>query len=157
LGSNGRAAIRVGTNYLVAYLVSPNEAFFIVPDSSVLFGFGEPQAPGSFTNTTVSGTYAGSTTTPATLGVAIFSGEFTADGASPTGNITGIEDIGAPNGASTGIAANGTYNVSSIPTNGRGTMAGSIGGNAIIYTVSASKFVVVSLSDLNPAVLIFEQ
>jgi hypothetical protein len=157
LDSNGRAAIRVGTNYVVAYLVSSNQAIFIVPDSSVLFGFGEPQASGSLTNRTVNGSYAGSTTNPATPGVGIFSGEFTADGASPTGNITGIQDIGAPNGASTGVAANATYSVSSTPTNGRGTIAGSIGGNGIMYTVSPSKFVVVSLSDLNPAVLIFEQ
>ena len=127
----------------MAYLVSSNQAIFIVPDSSVLFGFGEPQAPVSFTNSTVKGTYAGSTTTPATLGVGIFSGEFTADGASPTGNITGIEDIGAPSGASTGVAANATYSVASTPTNGRGTIAGNVGGNGIMYTVSPSKFVVV--------------
>jgi hypothetical protein len=157
LASNGRAAIRVGTNYVVAYLVSSNQAIFIAPDSSVLFGFGEPQAPGSLTNSTVNGRYAGATTNPATLGVGIFSGEFTADGASPTGNITGIEDIGAPSGASTGVAANATYSVSSTPTNGRGTIVGSIGGNGILYTVSPSKFVVVSLNDLNSAVLIFEQ
>ncbi|MCU1240020.1 MAG: Serine protease, subtilase family [Candidatus Acidoferrum typicum] len=157
LASNGRTAIRVGTNYVVAYLVSSNQAIFIVPDSSVLFGSGEPQAPVSFTNSTVKGTYAGSTTAPATLGVGIFSGEFTADGASPTGNITGTEDIGSSSGASTGVAANATYSVSSTPTNGRGTIAGSIGGNGIMYTVSPSKFVVVSLNDLNPAVLIFEQ
>jgi hypothetical protein len=157
LASNGRTAIRVGTNYVVAYLVSSNQAIFIVPDSSVLFGFGEPQAPVPFTNSTVKGTYAGSTTAPATLGVGIFSGEFTADGASPTGNITGTEDIGSSSGASTGVAANATYSVSSTPTNGRGTIAGSIGGNGIMYTVSPSKFVVVSLNDLNPAVLIFEQ
>src|SRR6266481_1689046 len=155
--SNGRAAFRLGGAYVAAYMVSANQAFFIVPDSSVLFGFGEPQAAGSFTNSGVNGTYAGSTSAPATLDVVIFSGEFTADGASPTGNIFGVEDIGAPIGTSLGIAANATYSVSSFPTNGRGTIAGSIGGNGIIYGISASKFVVVSLSDPNPAVLIFEQ
>jgi len=155
--SNGRAAFRLGGAYVAAYMVSANQAFFIVPDSSVLFGFGELQAAGSFTNSGVNGTYAGSTSAPATLDVVIFSGEFTADGASPTGNIFGVEDIGAPIGTSLGIAANATYSVSSFPTNGRGTIAGSIGGNGIIYGISASKFVVVSLSDPNPAVLIFEQ
>ncbi len=130
--SNGRAAFRLGGAYVAAYMVSANQAFFIVPDSSV-------------------------TSAPATLDVVIFSGEFTADGASPTGNIFGVEDIGAPIGTSLGIAANATYSVSSFPTNGRGTIAGSIGGNGIIYGISASKFVVVSLSDPNPAVLIFEQ
>jgi len=51
------------------------------------------------------------------------------------------------------VAANATYSVSSFPTNGRGT----IGGSGIVYVVSTSKFVVVSSSDPNPAVLIFEQ
>jgi hypothetical protein len=155
--SNGRAAFRLGGAYIAAYLVSSNQAFFIVPDGSVLFGFGEAQAAGSFTNTAVMGKYAGSPTTPAALGVVMFSGEFTADGASPTGNITGIEDIGAPNGPTLGAAVNATYSISSSPTNGRGTMSGGIGGNAIVYVVSPSKFVVVSASDLNPALLIFEQ
>jgi len=154
--SNGRAAFRLGGAYVAAYMVSANQAFFIVPDSSVLFGFGEPQAAGSFTNSAVNGTYDGLTTTPATLGVAIFSGEFTADGASPTGNITGIEDIGSPSGPSSGVSVSAAYSISSSPTNGRGTIAGSIGGNGIIYGISASKFVVVSLSDTNPAVLMFE-
>jgi hypothetical protein len=122
-----------------------------------LFGFGEPQAAGSFTNGSVQGTYAGSTTTPATLGVVIFSGEFTANGAIPTGNIAGVEDIGAASGPTLGATVNATYSISSSPTNGRGTFAGSIGGNGIIYAVSQSKFVAVSLSDPNPAVLIFER
>ena len=155
--SNGRAAFRLGGAYVAAYMVSANQAFFIVPDSSVLFGFAEPQAVGPFTNSTVKGSYGGSTTTPATLGVAIFSGEFTADGAIPTGNITGTEDTGAASGPTLGATVNATYSISSSPTNGRGTIAGSIGGNGIIYGISASKFVVVSLSDPNPAVLIFEQ
>ncbi|MGB2900299.1 MAG: hypothetical protein WBB89_13600 [Candidatus Acidiferrum sp.] len=155
--SNGRAAFRLGGAYVAAYMVSANQAFFIVPDSSVLFGFAEPQAMGPFTNGTVKGTYGGSTTTPATLGVAIFSGEFTADGAIPTGNITGTEDIGAASGPTLGATVNATYSISSSPTNGRGTIAGNIGGNGIIYGISTSKFVVVSLSDPNPAILMFEQ
>ncbi len=155
VAGNGRTAIRVGTNYVAAYLVSSNQAFIIVPDSSVLFGFGEAQAAGALTNSAVMGRYAGSTTTPATLGVVIFSGEFTADGASPTGNISGTEDIGAPSGASLGMAANATYSISSSPTNGRGTIGGSFGG--LIYVISPSKFVVASLSAPNSAILIFEQ
>jgi hypothetical protein len=154
---NGRAAFRIGGAYIVTYLVSSNQGFFILPDGPAWSGFGEAQAAGSFSNSTVMGRYAGVTTAAATLGVTIFSGEFTADGVSPTGSITGVEDIGAPSGPSLGVSANATYSVSSIPTNGRGTIGGSIGGNGIIYAVSTSKFVVVSLSDPNPAVLIFEQ
>jgi hypothetical protein len=101
-----------------------------------------------FTNSAVKGTYAGSTTTATTLGVVIFSGQFTSDGASPAGNITGVEDIGAPSGPSSCESVNA---ISSSPTNGRGTIAGSIGGSAIVYVVSASKFVVISLRDPNPA------
>lgn len=156
VASNGRAALKVGASYLVAYLVSSNRAFVVVPDSSVLFGFGEPQSSLPFTNSAVMGTYAGSTATPASLGVAIFSGEFSANGTSPSGSITGIEDIGAPGGANPGVSVNATYSISSSPTNGRGILTGSIGGSAVAYVLSPSKFVLISLSDPNPAVSIFE-
>ena len=49
VASNGRTSITVGGNGLVAYLVSLNQTFLVVSDSNVLFGFGEPQAAGSFT------------------------------------------------------------------------------------------------------------
>lgn len=157
VASDGRTAIRLGTNYVFTYLVGSNQGFFIVPDSTVLSGFGQSQAVAAFTNSAVQGSYAGSTTAPATIGVTIFSGEFTADGASPTGNVAGTEDIGAPNGPTLGVAVNATYSVSSTPTNGRGSITGTIGGSGVLYVVSPSKFVVVSMSDHNPAVLIFEQ
>jgi hypothetical protein len=154
--SNGRAAFMLGGAYFAAYLISPNQAFFIVPDSSVLFGFGDAQAAGSFTNAAVTGRYAASATTPAAVGVKIFSGEFTADGASPTGNLSGVEDIGAPSGPSLAVATNATYSISSTPANGRGTTTGAIAGG-FLYVVSSTKFVVVSMSDPDPAILIFEQ
>jgi hypothetical protein len=154
--SNGRVTIRFGSSYVAAYLVSFDQAFIIVPDSTVLFGFGEPQAASSFTDSAMKGMYVGSATSPAALGVVIFCGEFTADGASPTGNISGVVDIGAPNGPSS-QAVNATYSVSTTPTNGRGTLSGNLGGSAVVYVVSPSEFVVVSFSDTNPAVLIFEQ
>jgi len=154
---NGRAAFQLGGAYFAAYMVSSNQGFFIVPDGSVLFGFGEAQAAASFTNSAVSGKYAGLTTAATALGVTIFSGEFSADGASPAGNITGTEDIGAPSGPSLAVPANATYSIFSAPTDGRGSIAGGIGGNGVVYVVSPSKFVVVSLSDPNPGVLLFEQ
>jgi hypothetical protein len=155
VASNGRTAIRIGSAYVVAYLVSTNQAFYIVPDAAVSFGFGEPQAAGALTNSSVSGTYAGATATSATLN-GIFSGEFTADGASPTGNITGTEDIGAPSGPTLAAPATATYSISSSPTNGRGTITGNIGQNGIVYVISRSKFVVVSFGN-EPAILVFEQ
>src|SRR6266481_2962410 len=83
VASNGRTAIRAGGGYAAAYLVGSNEAFFILPDSCASFGFGEPQAPGTLTNTAIAGNYAGSTAIPTNVRGVIFSGEFTADGASP--------------------------------------------------------------------------
>jgi hypothetical protein len=153
---NGRASFNLGAIYVAAYLVSSNQAFFIVPDSSVLFGFGDAQAAGSFTNAAVSGSYAGSATTPAALGVNIFSGEFTANGAVPTGNLTGTEDIGAPGGPTLGVAVSATYSISATPTNGRGTVSGGIGGNGVLYVISPAKFLVMSLNDPNAAILMFE-
>jgi hypothetical protein len=157
--SNGRTSITVGGYNLVAYLVSLNQMFLFVTDPNVLFGFGEPQAAGSFTNSAVNGRYAGFTTDPVEFGVVVLSGEFTADGASPTGNITGTEDIGASSGPVPGVAFNATYSISSSPTNGRGTMSvtSGSGGSAAIYVISSSKFVAVPLSDPKPAILIFEQ
>ena len=158
VASNGRAAITIGGYNLVAYLVNTNQIFLFVSDVNVLFGTGEPQAATSFTNGTLKGTYAGYATNPVSFKVAVFSGEFAADGASPTGNMTGAEDMGTPSGPVSGAAFKATYSVTPSPTNGRGTMAvtSGTGGNAIIYMISASKFVAVSQTDLNPAILEFD-
>ena len=157
VASGGRVTFNLGGDYIAAYLVSSNQAFFIVPDSSVLFGFGEAQASGSFTNGAVSGAYTGSATNAAALGVSIFSGEFTADGALPTGNLAGTEDIGAPSGPTLGAAVSATYSISAAPTDGRGAVSGTIGGNGVVYVISPAKFLIMSLSDANPAILMFEQ
>jgi hypothetical protein len=158
VASNGRTSIAVA-NGAVAYLVSSNQAFLFATDNSIVSGFGEPQAAVSFTNSALNGNYAGVATTPVSFGVQVFSGEFTANGASPTGNLTGTEDIGASSGPVSGAAFQAAYSVASSPTNGRGTMTVSsgTGGNAVIYMISASTFVAVSLNDPNPAVLFFEQ
>jgi len=158
VANNGRTAIAIGGYAMVAYLANLNQMFLFVSDANVLFGFGEPQAAGSFTNSALQGTYAGFATNPVDFGVVVFSGEFSADGASPTGNITGAEDVGAPSGPNPGAAINATYSISPSPTNGRGTMTvtSGTGGNAVVYMISPSKFVAVPLNDPNPAVWNFE-
>src|SRR5467141_2601407 len=158
VASNGRTSIAIGGYSLVAYLVNSNQAFLFVSDLNVLFGFGEPQAAGSFNNSALKGTYAGFTTNPAAFGVVVFSGEFSADGVTPTGNITGAEDIGVASGPVSGAAFQATYSVASSPTNGRGimTVTSGTGGTAVIYMISATKFVAVSQNDPNPAILDFE-
>ena len=145
MAANGRTSITIGGSVLVAYLESLNQAIVFDFDINALFGFAEPQAAGSFNNGTLKGTYAGYATNPTAFGVTVFSGEFTADGASPTGNIAGTEDIGAASGPVSGAPFKATYSVSPSPTNGRGTMAVTSGtGGTIIYMISASKFVAVS-------------
>jgi len=158
VASNGRTLITVASG-VIAYLVSSNEAFMLVPDSDVLFGFGEPQAAQAFTNSSVSGKYAGLATTPATSGVTIFSGEFTADGASATGSLTGTEDIGDASGPISGQAFSATYSVSSSPINGRGsvTITSPSSQSALAYIISPSRFVILPLGDPNPSVWLFEQ
>jgi hypothetical protein len=56
------------------------------------------------------------------------------------------------------VAFNATYSISPSPTNGRGTMTvtSGTGGNIVIYMISPAKFVAISQSDPNPAILIFE-
>ncbi len=159
VASSGRTTIALGGYALVAYLASANQAFLFVSDGNVLFGVGEPQTAGPFTNSVVKGTYAGSATYPASFGVTVFSGEFTADGASTTGNISGHEDVGAPSGSVPDEAFNASYSVSSSPTNGRGTMTVSsgTGGNGVFYVISPTKLVALSQNDPNPAILVFEQ
>jgi len=158
VAANGRAAIAIGGYRLVAYLVKVNQVFLFVSDSNVLFGPGEPQAAGSFTNSTLKGSYAGFATNPADFEVAVFSSVFTADGATPTGNMTGMEDLGAPGGPVSGEALKATYSISPSPTDGRGTMTvtSGTGGDALVYMISASKFVGISLNDPNPAILEFD-
>ena len=158
VASNGRTDIRAGSGYAAAYLVSSNEAFFILPDSCVSFGFGEPQAPGTFTNGAIAGNYAGSTAIPTNVRDVIFSGEFTADGASPTGNFSGTEDIGAPSGPSLGVAFDATYSVSITSTyvNGKGWWYVNGTREGILYVISPSKFVVMSADPASRSLLIFE-
>ncbi|HWY08855.1 MAG TPA: hypothetical protein VNY24_18485, partial [Candidatus Acidoferrales bacterium] len=158
VAANGRAAIAIGGYRLVAYLVKSNQVFLFVSDSNVLFGPGEPQAAGSFTDSTLKGSYVGFATNPADFEVAVFSSVFAADGATPAGNMSGTEDIGAPSGPVSGEAFKATYSIPPSPTNGRGTMTvtSGTGGNALLYMISASKFVGISLNDPNPAILEFE-
>ena len=159
VANNGRTTMTLNGDGLVEYLTGANEGFLISTDPAVLFGFGEPQAAGALTNGSVTGGYAGVATDPTAFTVNVFSGEFSANGASPTGSLAGHVDIGAASGSQSGAAFAATYSVSSSPTNGRGTMnlTSPSGGSAVAYVVSATKFVVIPLSDPNPAVWEFDR
>ena len=154
---NGRASMAI-SNGAVAYVANVNYAFILGNDGSVLFGFGEPQAAGSLANSSVMGGYASLATNPATSGVTIFSGEFTADGASPTGSLTGAEDIDDATGQISGAPFTARYSISSSPTSGRGafTVVSPSAGSGVAYVISPSRFVILPLSDPNPSVWLFE-
>jgi len=89
LQAMGRTAIRIGNPssgpYAAAYLVSSDQAFFIVPDPCVSFGFGEPQAPETLNEWCHSRQVCRLDGDSDVVNDVIFSGEFTADGAIPTG------------------------------------------------------------------------
>src|SRR5262249_33916505 len=138
VAANGRTSLAIGGFSLVAYLVRSNQLFLCVSDANVLFGSGEPQEATPLINSALKGTYAGFATNPANFAVTVFSGQFAADGAAPTGNLAGSEDIGAASGQVTGAAFKATYSVASSPANGRGTMTvtSGTGGNAVVYMVS---------------------
>jgi len=156
VASDGRASMMVGPYHVVSYLVRPKRAFILGTDSS---GFGEVHPAGTYTNSSLTGTYAGSAIYPASAQVVIFSGEFTANGSSPTGDIAGTEDIVYPSGPSTASGFDATYAISASPTSGRGsiTITSGSGGSAVVYVVSPSEFVAVPMNDPNPAVWLFQQ
>ena len=156
VASDGRVSMTIGPHNVVAYLVNPDRAFILGTDSS---GFGEVHPAGPYTNGSVAGTYAGSPIYPASAEVTIFSGEFNANGTSPTGTIIGTEDTGSLAGPSSGSAFNATYSISSSPTSGRGnmTITSGAGGSAIVYVASPSEFVAIPMNDSNPAVWLFQK
>jgi len=49
---------------IIGYLVDANTSFLITTDPAVLSGFGEPQATGALTNSSLTGGYAGVATDP---------------------------------------------------------------------------------------------
>ena len=157
--SNGRTVLSVGGYTLIAYLLAQNQFFLFVADANVLFGLGQAQSAQPLNNASLSGPYAGFTLTPATFDVTTFSGEFTANGGSPSGNLTGAQDISASSGLSPNVSFSAAYSSSASPTNGRGTMTvtSGIGGNVVLYIISPSQFVAISQTDPHPAIYFFEQ
>ena len=152
---NGRTTLTLGGYHLVAYLLHLNDAFLFVSDANVLFGYLEAQSPGNYPSAALKGGYAGFATYPVDFAVKVFSGEFSANGSMLTGTV----DEGLSSGPVSGASFNASYSVSTSPTNGRGmmTVTSGSGGTAVIYMISASRFVAVPLQDPDPSVWVFEQ
>ncbi|HVH72354.1 MAG TPA: hypothetical protein VNB49_14755 [Candidatus Dormibacteraeota bacterium] len=159
VAANGRIAFILDGSSDIAYLTAPNQLFFLASGAESFIGPGEGQQGGAFSNSTLAGNYAGFSTLPQTPAVKIFSGEFSADGASPSGKLTGAVDFGDASGPISGAAFAATYSISSAPINGRGTVTitSPAGTNAVAYVISPTEFVLLPLNDANPSLWRFEQ
>lgn len=119
----------------VLYLVSPNQGFVLGTDANVTFGFMEAQS-GSFTNTSLSGTYAGGSVAAALAGAGT---QVDIATATPPSTVA-FETNGS---TSSGLIQNQNSSESyTLATNGRGTLTPLNGGQAeIFYMVSPTEFV----------------
>jgi hypothetical protein len=163
--TNGRVAVTPTTNgssgfqnstptsQPVFYMVSDNEAFVIGSDTAVSFGFMTPQVqPGTYTSTSLSGTYAGGSLAPVDLNVSNIVG--IAIAGSNTLNFT--LNVSGPNGLLVNQPITAT---TSVESSGRVTVAET--GNtqaAILYMVSPAQFFSLSgQNDTTARVDIFQQ
>jgi hypothetical protein len=98
----------------ILYLVDQNKAFFLDTSSSVGFGFVEPQAPGPFSNASLSGTFPAATAAPSVSLDPNACGLATLDA---SGTFTEIASASVASGQFIDRTTSGKY---SIATNGRG-------------------------------------
>jgi hypothetical protein len=154
VAANGRGTLTYpGGQPIVFYMIGPNQAFLLrTPPADPQIGLLEPQAPGPFTNASISGTFIGGTflsveppdfVLPTSGNDDILaSGVFSFDGA---GNASGTVDLsGDPITAAAGDLAPdepfaATYTVAA---NGRGTMTVTsiAGGPYVLYLISSTNF-----------------
>jgi hypothetical protein len=122
------------TSQPVLYMVSDNAAFIIGTDTAVSFGFMTPQVqPGTYTSTSLSGTYAGGSLAPVDPNVSNVVSIAIA-GSNPL-NIT--DDASGPNG----LSFNQIVATTAVESSGR--VAVTENGNtqaAILYMISPAQF-----------------
>jgi hypothetical protein len=153
VAANGRTTLTnsgIAVSDPVLYLVSQNEAFIIGTDPNVTFGFMEAQS-GIFTDSSLSGIYAGGSL-PALVANAVSQVDAaTADGA---GNLTFVTDSSSTgSGITQNASSSGTYSVAS---NGRGTVTENASTTQIFYMASPTEFWSLS-TDSNAAVELSQQ
>jgi hypothetical protein len=151
VAANGRVTLSgFGNNEPVFYLVSQNKGFIMGTNTGVDFGLFEPQSGSSFTNASLSGAYLGGSREPqnsnvnAELDVVSFDGVGSLSGTGDNDNSSFTPQQGTISGTYS-VAANGKVTV---------THNGSVG--VYLYIVSTSKFVVLSINDTNPKLVILQ-
>jgi len=141
-----------GASEMVGYLIKPNQGFILGTGTDVAAGVFEPQSSGTFSTSSLNGTFFFGTEpfavppVPPPLGgptASLSVGIITFDG---TGNLSGTKDINQMGSLDAGQTISDTYAVSTT-TSGRVT----IGSNSLIlYIVSPTKIVSMSTSAKDP-------
>ena len=148
------------------YAVSPNTAFLMDASTSNV-AIGEMKAQTAvlpFSNSNILGTYLFGSgeptlqTTPLDSGIAGFDG---GSGIQGLGAVTGVEDISQSSTLVPNQILNGTYSVSSVSNNGRGSilLTSPSGKTIAVWITNASEFVGVNVDSTTPqpTILHFEQ
>ncbi len=145
--AGGGRVTTTGSNPPTFYLSNQDQGFVLFPDSAVTFGTIRPQASGPFTNASLSGTYAGGSTT---LGAPELT-EVDAWSADGNGNIS--ETFNTSDGTNLQPGSqNFTY---AMASNGRAPLLTSQGVSAgIVYVVSSSE--AIALGATAPSLRFFE-
>jgi hypothetical protein len=148
------------------YAIAPNQALVLdASTDSAATGEMLPQLSlGSFSNADIVGTSLFATDEVVDPASSLQSGEMTFDGgnsASGAGTVTGAEDINLLSGLSSNVVVDGTYSLSSVSNNGRGSILLTLPSpdTLAIWYASQSEFFGLDLSTSNthPTVLHFEQ
>lgn len=151
--SNGRVTLTTtGSTAPVLYLVAQNQGFVVGTDGSAALGTFEPQAAGTFSNSSFSGTYATRNLAPVAASMIEQVFTATADG---SGGFSATANVSAPSGITSSQSESASY---SVAANGRVTLnfTSPAGATAVGYVVSATKVILVPQGS-GAAVLILEQ
>jgi hypothetical protein len=145
--TTGRVTLTVSSGHApVLYLASAGKGFWLGTGGAVQNGSFEPQVGSSFTNGSITGSYAFGDDPPTVSGTTISSGIVVADGA---GNLTGTSDENQ-GGAFSVSPFTQTYAVSS---NGRVVFP-----QSVMYLISPSKAVMIqTTNETNPTVTVVDK
>lgn len=143
---DGRVTMWLPSNStpLVAYLEAPNQGMVVGTGSGVSSGNLSAQAPGPYSDTSLSGAYIIGTSAAPSSASALQSGVLTSSG---TGVLTATADSLAP-GRVTGhlpLKTQALQNEYSVGPNGQGVIT----GGSVVYMISADKGVVVDVTPGN--------
>ena len=143
--TNGRTTLTgFGSSSIVFYL-SSNIAFTVAGDASVTAGTFVPQFGSPYSNTSISGSYQGSSIVAVLPSVTVELDSANPDG---NGNFPLTYDTSGPGGPQQGLALTAAYSVDST---GRAPLTANGNTTGIAYVVNPSKLLVLS-TDANPKV-----